>query len=153
MNRYIKEIENFYLSLRKTSVLLSSKERELILKWQSEKIPLKVVKEIIKREFVRFPVRKQKKFNLFVVDKQLRELLKKQKEKSFKTEKDIPKQAINKTEDRISTIWKTLSEKDKNRIKEKAISQLKGLRLSKEERKEALKILIRKLIKEEYLSD
>ncbi|NPA52720.1 MAG: hypothetical protein GXO22_07475 [Aquificae bacterium] len=152
MNQYLKEIEEFYLKLKKSTLFLTPKEREIILKWYRKKIPAKTVKEVIKQEFVKFPIRKTRKFSLVLIDKRLNQLT---KTKSKKV--DIPKNSSYKesnyeeNEKRISLVWKELSKKEKEQIKREAFFLLKELRLSKKEYKEALKVIIKKLVEEKYL--
>ena len=149
MNQYVKEIEEFYLKLKKSSFFLSSKEREIILKWYKQKIPVEVIKQKIKEEYIKFPVKKSKKFNLLIVDKNLNKTIKEPKNKKIIKKTTKPKTDIERN---VSLIWKNLPKEEKNKIKKEAVLQLKELRLSKDEYKEAIKILIKKIIEERYIN-
>ncbi len=153
MNQYLKEIEEFYLKLKKNSLFLTPKERELILKWYRQKIPLNLVKQTIKQEYLSFPVKKSKNFNLIIVDKKLSQLT-----KNKKIENPVKKNPKNKRPDlsdidqKISLIWKNLPQKEKEKIKEEAKNQIKHIRISKDEYMEAVKLVIKKIIEERYIS-
>ncbi len=155
MNRYVEEIEDFYLRLKKTSPVLSSKERDLILKWYQKKIPISVVKELIKQEFFRYPVSKKRRFSLLSVDKKVEEYLRRRGEVEVGTDKEnvsVKNRNLNKKEEEeITKIWKGLSEEERERIKKSVQKQLRNLNLTKEEKKEAIRILIKKIVKDTYL--
>ncbi len=157
MNRYVEEIEDFYLRLKKTSPVLSSKERDLILKWYQNKIPIDIVKELIKQEFFRYPVSKKRKFSLLSVDRKVEEYLRKRGEVEVGTDKEnvrVKNRNLNKKEkEEITEIWKNLSVEEKERIKKSVQKQLRNLNLTKEEKKEAIRILIKKIVKDTYLRD
>ncbi len=157
MNRYVEEIEDFYLRLKKTSPVLSSKERDLILKWYQNKIPIDIVKELIKQEFFRYPVSKKRRFSLLSVDKKVEEYLRKRGEVEVGTDKEnvrVKNRNLNKKEkEEITEIWKNLSVEEKERIKKSVQKQLRNLNLTKEEKKEAIRILIKKIVKDTYLRD
>ncbi len=151
MNRYVEEVEDFYLKLKKSSVILSPKERDIILSWYRKNVPVSIIKNLIKTEFHRYPVSKKRRFSLLIVDKKVNEYLKREKVKI--KDKSIVKTSNNFTdlEQKISKIWKKLPEEEKQKITLEAAKQIRGLNLNNEEKQEALKTVIRKIVKDKYL--
>ncbi len=82
-DNYFEEIQNYYLKLKKTSLNISPKETEIIQNWYKNNIPVQLIKKLIKQELTKYSPQRRKRFNLFIVDKKLKEL-KKSKPKVLK---------------------------------------------------------------------
>ncbi len=152
---YLKEIEDFYLKQKGVFSFLSPKELDLIKNWYKQDIPLDLIKETIKKEIVKFPERKKKKFSLILIDKLLQEnRYEKDENIDEKWKKilgvfNIPAEKFNNLKTDIekenfivSYIWKNMLKEEKEKLINEAVSNIDKKGLSKKEYEELIKSYI-----------
>ena len=169
ISHYLKEITGFNLSI-------SAKDREVLFKFFNKGYSTDQVKSLIKKEIVKYPPEKRKKFKISYIEKYLNKRQKKKKlespaisnkkwkniinrlkiPESIVLVKDIPEDlrdiAIEKNI--LNYLWKNLPEEEKESIKKEAIQKLKKrFILSNIDQKKVLKSIIREILKERYNID
>ncbi len=166
ISHYLKEISGFNLSI-------SAKDREVLFKFFNKGYSKEQVKSLIKKEILKYPPEKRKKFKISYIEKYLDKQKKKKKEgsppvsnkkweaiikrlkipQSIISVEDIPEDlkdiAIEKNI--LNYLWKNLPEKEKENIKKEAIQKLKKrFILTNIDQKKVLKSIIREILKEKY---
>ena len=164
---YLKEISGFNLSI-------SAKDREVLFKFFNNGYSTEQVKSVIKKEILKYPPDKRKKFKISYLEKYLKKYPKNKKREITVTDqynkwKDIvsrlkiPESVLlveNTPEDLkdiaiqkniLNYIWKNLPEKEKEKIKKEAVQKLrKRFILTNIDQKKVLKSIIREILKEKY---
>ncbi len=174
---YIKEIEDYYFSLKDSFGVLTPKENQIILNWYKNKIDINLIRKFIKSEIIKLPKNKRKKFSLIVVDKKINEKLKaKSTEKSDakpskkdkweiiieklnfpKTLLEIPQsykgdKSLYLERKVISYVWQKMSKEERQKLVDKAVKELEKDFIRNTDKKEAVKSIIYIKIKEDLLS-
>lgn len=153
---YLKEIEDFYLKQKGVFAFLSAKEIDLIKSWYKKNISTNIVKEVIKQEIAKFPIKKKKKFSLILVDSILKEKFSTKKEKKAKDKLqkiikvfNIPEEKLEKFSNDVEKerfivfyIWQNINREDKERLIHEATSNIDKTGLSKTEYEEMVKSYI-----------
>jgi len=167
VSRYIKEVTGYNLSI-------SAKDREVLFKFFSKGYSSEQIKSLIKKEIIKYPPEKRKKFKISYLEKYLKKYKKNKKAEITATGKDnkwkeiinrlkIPESIIlveNIPEDLkdiaierniLNYLWKNMPEKEKEEIKKEAIQKLKKrFILTNIDHKKVLKSIIRDILKRKY---
>ncbi|WP_293444738.1 hypothetical protein [Persephonella sp.] len=167
ISHYLKEISGFNLSI-------SAKDREVLFEFFSKGYSPDQVKSLIKKEILKYPPEKRKKFRISYIEKYLKKHPKNKKTEITINDKynkwkgvvsrlKIPESVLqveNTPEDLkdiaiqkniLNYIWKKLPEQEKEKIKKEAIQKLKKrFILTNIDQKTVLKSIIREILKEKY---
>ncbi|WP_456464382.1 hypothetical protein [Persephonella sp.] len=167
ISHYLKEISGFNLSI-------SAIDREILFKFFENGYSTDQVKSFIKKEILKYPPEKRKKFKISYIEKYLKKHKKNKKTETKVIKQDnswkyiinrfnIPENVIlveNVPEDIkdmaikkniLNYIWKTLPKQEKEKIKKEAIQKLKKrFILSNIDQKSVLKSIIREILREKY---
>lgn len=174
---YIKEIEDYYFSLKDSFGVLTPKENQIILKWYENNLDINLIKKLIRSEIVKLPKNKRKKFSLIAVDNQLKEKIKvkpeeKKENKPYKKNKweiiieklKLPEELLNIPKNYkgdkslylerkvISYIWQKMKKEERQKLVDEAVKELKNDFIINTDKKEAVKSIIYIKIKEDILS-
>jgi SOS response regulatory protein OraA/RecX len=169
---YYEEITKYLRSITGFNIVLSSKERDILLRLIDRGFSMTQLKTLIKKEAAKYPPEKRKKIKLLFLEKYLKE---KTPEKSSKKQENFQKwnEIINRLnlprellyaeeipedlrdiaieKNIINFIWKNMPPTEKEQIKKEALSKLKGkFILTNIDKKKVIKSIIRKIIKEKY---
>ncbi len=105
---YIEEIEKVYINLKGCFSLLSPKEAQVIHNWYKNNVKLDYVTNVLKKEILKLPKKKRKKFSLIQLDKIIKEEISSKSNDKKLDLKEDPKVIRKK---RILSKWKEISKK------------------------------------------
>ncbi|NPA16664.1 MAG: hypothetical protein GXO05_02855 [Aquificae bacterium] len=152
---YYEEIVSYIKKITGYNLAVSPKDRQVIEKLIKNQIPVEIAKQLIKKEVLKYPPEKRKKFRLSSLEPKLKELSAKKagisRQDRFTSE--IPEE-LKDTYSRLkklNNLWKSLPEEEKKQIINTAVKKMKkSFILSNIDRQKVLKSIIREILAERY---
>ncbi len=149
---YYEEIVRYIRKITGVNLAISSKDTQLIQELIKNKIPVETVKNLIKKEVLKYPPEKRKKFRLSSIEPEIRKFLHKSSKKQT-VKNSIPDEFEDtyKKLKKLNQIWKELPEEEKKEIIQQAVEKMKKrFILTNIDRRKVVKSIIREILSERY---
>lgn len=170
--KYFTEIEKYIKQITGFNISLSEKDKTVLEKAYTKKLPISIIKKIIKEELKKYPAEKRKKFSLIFLEEKIKKIKKTEKKEETHAPKqwhkivkklNLPSEVL-KTEDIpeelkdiaienniLNYLWKSMKKNEKEKVLKEALEIMKKrFILTNINKEKTLKSVIREIIKEKY---